>query len=88
MSYFINDLSHKRNLWIWIVNLIDGLVLGGIVLYRMFALGQVMTLYASIPIGLMGVLVFFLEMRMEKFKHVKNHLKMVILLKSHLQELQ
>lgn len=67
MSYFINDLNAIREIFgFGLLMLVDGLVLGGIVLYRMFALDWVMTLYASIPIGLMGVLVFFLEMRMEK----------------------
>jgi ATP-binding cassette subfamily B protein len=46
--------------------LIDGLVLGGFVLYRMIALEPFMTLYAFIPIALMGILVFFLEKKIEE----------------------
>ncbi|MBN3490024.1 ABC transporter ATP-binding protein [Acholeplasma equirhinis] len=67
MSYFINDLGAVRELYGYgFLTLIDGLVLGGFVLARMFSLNWVMTLYAFIPIALMGVLVFFLELKMEK----------------------
>lgn len=67
MSYFINDLGAVRELYgFGLLMIVDGLVLGIFVLIRMFALDWVMTLYAFIPIALMGVLVFFLELRMEK----------------------
>src|SRR5690606_18151660 len=70
MSYFINDLNAVRELYgFGLLTLIDGLFLGAFVLIRMFSLNWIMTLYAFIPIALMGVLVFFLELKMEqKFK--------------------
>ncbi|MDD4154195.1 MAG: ABC transporter ATP-binding protein [Bacilli bacterium] len=70
MSYFINDLNAVRELYgFGLLMIVDGLVLGIFVLIRMFSLDWVMTLYAFIPIALMGVLVFFLELKMEqKFK--------------------
>lgn len=71
MSYFINDLNAVRELFgFGLLMLVDGLVLGAFVLIRMFRLNWQMTLYAFIPIALMGILVFFLELKMErKFKH-------------------
>jgi len=67
MSYFINDLNAVKELFgFGLLMLIDGLVLGAFVLYRMFTLNWLMTLYASIPLVLMGILVFLLELRMEK----------------------
>ena len=67
MSHFINDLNSVRELFgFGLLMLVDGLVLGGFVLVRMFSLNWEMTLYAFIPIALMGVLVFFLELKMEK----------------------
>ena len=70
MSYFINDLNAVRELYgFGLLMLVDGFVLGIFVLIRMFSLDWVMTLYSFIPIALMGVLVFFLELKMEqKFK--------------------
>ncbi len=67
MSYFINDLNSVRELFgFGLLMLVDGLVLGGFVLVRMFRLNWSMTLYAFIPIAIMGVLVFFLELKMER----------------------
>lgn len=67
MSYFINDLNAVKELYgFGLLMLVDGLVLGGFVLVRMFSLNWEMTLYAFIPIAIMGVLVFFLELKMEK----------------------
>jgi len=67
MSYFINDLNAVKELYgFGLLMLIDGLVLGGFVLVRMFSLNWEMTLYAAIPLAFMGVLVFFLELKMEK----------------------
>jgi len=67
MSHFINDLNSVRELFgFGLLMLVDGLVLGGFVLSRMFVLDWKMTLYAFIPIALMGVLVFFIEVKMEK----------------------
>lgn len=70
MSYFINDLGTVRELYgFGLLMIVDGVVLGAFVLIRMFMLDWVMTLYSFIPIALMGVLVFFLELKMEqKFK--------------------
>ncbi len=67
MAHFINDLNAVRELFgFGLLMLVDGLVLGGFVLGRMFFLNWQMTLYAFIPLIFMGVLVFFLEMKMEK----------------------
>ena len=67
MSYFINDLNAVKELYgFGLLMLIDGLVLGGFVLVRMFSLTWEMTLYAASPLAFMGVLVFFLELKMEK----------------------
>ncbi len=67
MSYFINDLNAVKELYgFGLLMLVDGLVLGGFVLVRMFSLNWEMTLYAFIPLAFMGVLVFFLELKMEK----------------------
>lgn len=70
MSYFINDLSAIRDLFgFGLLMLVDGLVLGAFVIYRMLMLQPLMTLYALIPMVLLGILVFFLEKKMEmKFK--------------------
>lgn len=70
MSYFINDLNAIRELFgFGLLMLIDGLFLGTMVLVRMFDLNWLMTVYAAIPILLMGVLVFFLNKKMQqKFK--------------------
>ena len=70
MSYFINDLNTVRELFgFGLLMLIDGLFLGAFVLIRMFSLNLVMTLYAAIPMLLMGVLVYFLSRKMQtKFK--------------------
>jgi len=70
MSYFINDLNSVQEIFgFGLLMIVDGLVLGAFVLIRMFSLDWIMTLYAFIPIALMGVLVFFLELEMErKFK--------------------
>lgn len=67
MAYFVNDLATVRELYgFGLLMLVDSLVLGGFVLVRMFRLEWKMTLYAFIPIALMGVLVFFLQIRMEQ----------------------
>lgn len=70
MAYFINDLSAIRDLFgFGLLMLVDGLVLGALVIYRMLMLQPIMTLYALIPMVLLGILVFFLEKKMEmKFK--------------------
>jgi len=70
MSYFINDLNAVRELFgFGLLMLIDGLFLGTMVLIRMFSLNWQMTLYASIPLLLMGILIFLLGLKMQqKFK--------------------
>src|SRR5690554_6376838 len=70
MSYFINDLNAVRELFgFGLLMLIDGIFLGTMILIRMFSLNWQMTLYAAIPLLLMGILVFFLNKKMQqKFK--------------------
>lgn len=71
MSYFINDLNAVRELYgRGTLMIVDGVFLGAFVLIRMFALQPLMTAIALIPMVLMGVLVFFVNIKMElKFKH-------------------
>ena len=67
MAYFTNDINAVREVYgLGLLMLVDGLVLGGFVLFRMINLQPLMTLVAFIPIALMGVLVFFLEKKMEE----------------------
>lgn len=67
MSYFINDLGAVRELFgFGTLMIVDGLFLGTFVLIRMFRLNWLMTLYALIPIVLMGVLIYFINIKMEK----------------------
>lgn len=70
MSYFINDLNAVRELYgRGTLMIVDGLFLGAFVLIRMFSLQPLMTAVALIPMVLMGVLVFFVNIKMEqKFK--------------------
>lgn len=73
MAYYINDLQAVRELYgFGLLMLVDGLVLGIFVLFKMFSLNYIMTLYAFIPMAIMGVLVFFLELRMEKKYKVRQ----------------
>jgi ATP-binding cassette, subfamily B, multidrug efflux pump len=66
MAYFTNDLNVIREVYgMGILMLIDGFVLGSFVLYRMLNLQPLMTLIAFVPIALMGILVFFLEKKIE-----------------------
>lgn len=66
MAYFTNDLNTIRDVFgFGLLMLIDGLALGGFVLFRMIQLQPWMTLFAFIPIALMGILVFFLEKKIE-----------------------
>lgn len=66
MAYFTNDLNSIRDVYgFGLLMLIDGLALGSFVLYRMINLQPLMTLLAFIPIALMGILVFFLEKKIE-----------------------
>ena len=66
MAYFTNDLNSIRDVFgFGLLMLIDGLALGSFVLYRMINLQPLMTLLAFIPIALMGILVFFLEKKIE-----------------------
>ncbi len=70
MSYFINDLNAVRELYgRGTLMIVDGLFLGAFVLIRMFSLQPLMTAIALIPMVLMGILVFFVNIKMEqKFK--------------------
>lgn len=66
MAYFTNDLNTIREIYgMGFLMLVDGIVFGTFVLYRMIALEPLMTLFAFIPIALMGLLVFFLEKKIE-----------------------
>ena len=66
MAYFTNDLNAIRDVYgFGLLMLIDGLALGGFVLFRMIQLQLWMTLFAFVPIALMGILVFFLEKKIE-----------------------
>lgn len=66
MAYFTNDLNIIREAYaMGLLMLVDGLVLGSFVLFRMIRLQPLMTLFAFIPIALMGVLVFFIEKKIE-----------------------
>ena len=66
MAYFTNDLNVIREVYgFGILYLVDGLVLGSFVLFRMLNLQFWMTLFAFVPIALMGILVFFIEKKIE-----------------------
>ena len=66
MAYFTNDLNVIREVYgSGILMLVDGVVLGSFVLFRMLNLQFWMTLFAFIPIALMGILVFFIEKKIE-----------------------
>ncbi len=66
MAYFTNDLNVIREVYgSGILMLVDGLVLGSFVLFRMLNLQFWMTIIAFIPIALMGILVFFIEKKIE-----------------------
>ena len=66
MAYFTNDLNVIREVYgSGILMLVDGLVLGSFVLFRMLNLQFWMTLFAFLPIALMGILVFFIEKKIE-----------------------
>jgi len=66
MAYFTNDLNVIREVYgSGILYLVDGLVLGSFVLFRMLNLQFWMTLFAFVPIALMGILVFFIEKKIE-----------------------
>ena len=66
MAYFTNDLNVIREVYgSGILYFVDGLVLGSFVLFRMLNLQFWMTLFAFVPIALMGILVFFIEKKIE-----------------------
>jgi ATP-binding cassette, subfamily B, multidrug efflux pump len=66
MAYFTNDINAIREAYgLGLIMLVDGVVLGTLVLVRMFTLQLWMTIIAFIPIALMGILVFFLEKKLE-----------------------
>lgn len=66
MAYFTNDLNVIQEVYAsGILMLVDGVVLGSFVLFRMLNLQFWMTLFSFIPIALMGILVFFIEKKIE-----------------------
>ena len=73
MAYFTNDLNVIREVYgMGLLILIDGLALGSFVLFRMIELEPLMTLVAFIPIALMGVLVYFLQKKIELKAKVRS----------------
>ena len=73
MAYFTNDLNVIREVYgMGLLILIDGLALGSFVLFRMIELEHLMTLVAFIPIALMGVLVYFLQKKIELKAKVRS----------------
>lgn len=70
MTYFINDLEAIRMTFgPGILMVVDGLVLGGFSLYRMANLNGRLTLYASIPmLVLLVIMVFIRKQISKKFK--------------------
>ena len=66
MAYFTNDMNVIREVYsMGILMLIDGFVLGTFILVRMINLQPLMTVISFIPIALMGVLVFFIQKKIE-----------------------
>jgi len=62
MAYFINDLEAVRQVYgPGILTLTDGLMLGGFALYRMASLNSRLTLYAAIPMLILGVMLVFIR---------------------------
>lgn len=66
MTYFISDINVVKEMYgFGLLMVVDGLVLGGMVLVRMFSMQLEMTAIAFIPIALMGVLMVFINKKME-----------------------
>jgi len=66
MAYFTQDMNVIREVYsMGILMLVDGFILGTFILVRMFSLQFWMTLISFIPIALMGILVFFIEKKIE-----------------------
>lgn len=62
MAYFINDLEAVRQVYgPGILTLTDGLMLGGFALYRMASLNARLTLYAAIPMLILGVILVYIR---------------------------
>jgi len=70
MTYFINDLEAIRMAFgPGILMLVDGLMLGGFALYRMFNLNVMLTLIATVPMIALTVILVFIRKRISaKFK--------------------
>lgn len=70
MTYFINDLEAIRMTFgPGILMIVDGLMLGGFSLYRMANLNGRLTLYASIPmLALLIIMIFIRKQISKKFK--------------------
>lgn len=67
MTYFINDLeSIRQTFGMGILMLVDGLVLGSFVIYRMWNLDHTLTLLAAVPMLLMMIVAAILMRRGQK----------------------
>ncbi len=67
MTYFINDLEAIRmSFGPGVLMLVDGLMLGGFALYRMFNLNTRLTLYAVIPMVFMTIALVFIRKTISK----------------------
>lgn len=67
MTYFINDLEAIRmSFGPGVLMLVDGLMLGGFALYRMFNLNSRLTLYAVIPMVFMTIALVFIRKTISK----------------------
>lgn len=66
MSYFTNDLDAiRQSFGLGILMIVDGLLLIVLVLIRMFNIHAYMTLFAFIPLLLIGILLFFIRRKSE-----------------------
>lgn len=62
MAYFINDLEAVRQVYgPGILTLVDGMMLGGFALYRMASLNARLTLFAAIPMLILGVILVYIR---------------------------
>lgn len=67
MTYYINDLEAVRMAFgPGLLMLVDGVVLGGLALRKMFRLSVSLTFYAAIPMFLMILVMIFVSKQMQK----------------------
>jgi ATP-binding cassette subfamily B multidrug efflux pump len=67
MSLYTNDLEAIQDCFgFGIVQLVDGVFLGGLAFYKMFALDHVLTLISAIPLVILAVFGVFIERYMDK----------------------